>query len=70
MPDAVCLRLDSWICGQSYGVTAYLQLCLAQTVFEVEKGSVLGSAELLSQVLFCASSTWGLAVLGLYLNNT
>ncbi len=34
------------ICGQSYGVTAYLQLCLAQTVFEVEKGSVLGSADL------------------------
>ena len=39
------LRLDSLIYGQSYGVTAYLQLCLAQTVFEVEKGSVLGKAE-------------------------
>lgn len=30
------------IWGQSYGVTAFLLVCLAQTGFEVDKGSVLG----------------------------
>ncbi len=34
------------IWGQSYGVTAFLLVCLAPTYFEVEKGSVLGSADL------------------------
>ena len=33
------------IWGQSYGVTAFLLVFLAVTVFEVEKGSVLGKAE-------------------------